>query len=172
MGSDLLLLFAVLTGVLWGAWKGFTWHLGILLSILLGFSLGLPVAGAISESMGEDRVAVQILIFAGCYGAVSFACFLGANLFRKLLARARMETFDRHMGAFLGALHGWILGCLVLLLVLLVAPEIRPGVLERPSGRALTRTLDAVQETLPPSIRRVLEPLLPAEPSRGRKGDG
>jgi len=163
---DLLVIAAALAGLVAGAWKGLAWQLAGIGSFVLGFFVGLPLSTFIAGGMHEPTTFTRFLIFAICYAGISLGCYGVALLLRKKLEAFKLERFDKHTGAFLGAFHGLLLAAVFTLFLVALFPSTARDVLTSPSGKAIGHTLDAMHGILPDGIHEILHPYMhpPEEP--------
>jgi membrane protein required for colicin V production len=155
---DGLMLAAVLAGMGWGAWKGLTWQVASMASLVLGYLVAYPTAGQIAPSFPGNPTVAWALALATAYVAVSASVFLAAWLFRLGLRKMKFEAYDRHLGSILGGLGGAAVAIVATVLVVSVFPSLRTPVLTSPSGRAVSKALSVAQAALPPSVREDLRP--------------
>ena len=70
----------------------------------------------------------------------------------------KFETFDRHLGMLLGGLEGALLGLVVTLFVVSLAPQTRGPIFASPTGQAVGQLMSALGPVLPEEARGVLAP--------------
>lgn len=156
---DAVMIGAVVAGMIWGAWRGITWQVASIASLVLGYAVAFPVSGRIAPQLPGEPVVARGLAMLAAYVATSGGVFFVAWLIRATLRKLRFEAYDRHLGMLLGGVEGALLGVVVTLFVVSLAPGYRQPVLGSPSGRAVTRLLDAVQPALPGEFRAELAPV-------------
>lgn len=171
---DIAMIAVILVGMAWGAWKGITWQLAGIASLVLGYVVAFPLSAQLAPKLpGEPLVARGAALLA-CYVAVSLGVFLVAWSIRSTLRRLRFEAYDRHLGMMLGGLEGLIVGLVVTIVVLSVAPGSRASILASPTGKLVHRGLEAARPAVPAELREKLEPVwdaidgAPTRVARGR----
>jgi len=155
---DALMAGIVVAGMIWGAWRGITWQLASLASLVLGYTVAQPLSGQLAPQFpGEPEVA-RALAMIVIYAAVSGGVFLVAWLVRATLRRLKFEAFDRHLGMVLGGLEGLMVGLVITLFVVSLAPQTRGPIFASPTGQVVGQVMQAVGPALPGEVRTVLAP--------------
>src|ERR1700710_2450396 len=95
---DAAMAGVVVAGMIWGAWRGVTWQLASIASLILGYIASHQFSPQVSSYFGSDPVIGRTLAMMAVYAAVSGGVFLVAWLFRALLRKMKFEAFDRHLG--------------------------------------------------------------------------
>ena len=93
MWFDLFLISMVLGGLILGAWKGLSWQLAGIASIVFGFVLGAPLAAVVAEKFDNPGTLTVILIFAVSYALIAMACHLAALLLKSFLKRMELDGY-------------------------------------------------------------------------------
>jgi uncharacterized membrane protein required for colicin V production len=155
---DGVMLGLVVVGMVWGAWKGLTWQLASVASLVLGYLVAYPTAGKIAPSFPGNPTVAWLLALITAYVLISGSVFLAAWGVRMLLRRMKFEAYDRHLGMLTGGVSAAALGMVGTVLVVSLAPQTREPILTSPSGRVVNRTLAVAREVLPHSVRDVLQP--------------
>ena len=103
---DAAMVVLVLAGMVWGAWRGITWQLASIASLILGYSVAQPLSGQLAPQFPGEPIVARSLAMLAVYVAVSGGVFLVAWVVRATLRQLRFEAFDRHLGMVLGGLEG------------------------------------------------------------------
>ena len=160
MAYDIFVLACGSVGLVFGYLRGFAVHASGLLSLLLGFALGIPLAKLFLASMGETPPASRLLVFLAAFAAVTFACHLVGVKVRSRLQKRNLQAWDRQLGAALGLLHG-LFACLMLTFAAIVlVPSLREPIAERPSGQVMGQAFVAIHAVLPTEIQEGMQPLI------------
>ena len=160
MAYDLTVLVFAVGGLLLGYKRGFAVHAAGLISLVLGFAVGIPLTNVILGAMGETTPGGRLLVFLGCYAVVTFACHLIGIKARSRLKKRSLEAWDRQLGAALGVLHG-LFACLMLTFAAVVlVPSLREPIAERPSGQVMGQAFRAIHAVLPASVQEGMQPLI------------
>src|SRR5947209_3737189 len=99
----------IVAGMIWGAWRGVTWQLASIASLILGYIASHQFSPKIASNFGNDPVIARTLAMIVIYAIVSGGVFLVAWTFRAILRKMKFEAFDRHLGMLLGGMEGAIL---------------------------------------------------------------
>jgi uncharacterized membrane protein required for colicin V production len=168
---DVAMVGIVVAGMVWGAWRGITWQLASIASLVLGYSVAHPLSAQLAPQLQQfgGPVVARALAMILIYAAVSGGVFLVAWIVRSTLRRLKFEAFDRHLGMIMGGLEGALLGLIATLFVVSLAPQSRAQIFTSPSGRIVGRVMNVVGPVLPGEVRQELEPFW-NEPG-GRTGD-
>jgi membrane protein required for colicin V production len=108
---DLIVLVVVTLNGLIGAFRGFTWQVFRLGSVVLAFWLGtrfaVPLAdGPLEKIFGQDEVIRQVCAWVGIFVVTYLVMtWLGYRL-RTVIDRARLTSSDRSLGFLVGSLKG------------------------------------------------------------------
>jgi uncharacterized membrane protein required for colicin V production len=165
-GYDAAMIGVVVAGMVWGALRGVTWQVASLASLVLGYAAAHPLSGLIAPSLPGEPVVARTLAMVVAYLGVSGGIFFAAWLVRATLRRLRFEAFDRHLGMLLGGVEGALIGVVVTLFVVSLAPQTRGPIFASPSGKVVGRLMAAVGPVLPDEARGVLAPFW-SDPGRG-----
>lgn len=141
---DAAMAGAVVAGMVWGAWRGVTWQLASLASLILGYFASQRMAPGFASQFGSDPVISRSLAMMVTYALVSGGIFLVAWMFRTILRKMKFEAFDRHLGFLLGGLEGAILGVVVTFFVVSLSPQSRDTIYSSPSGKLVANVIDAI----------------------------
>lgn len=149
----------VLLGMIWGAWRGITWQLASIASLILGYLVGFPLSAQLAPHFPGEPIVARSLALLASYAGVSGAIFLAAWVVRETLRQWRFEAYDRHLGMVLGGLEGAVIGLAVTLFVVSFAPSTRTPIFSSRAGHVVSWTLDSFGPALPAEIRKELEPV-------------
>jgi membrane protein required for colicin V production len=155
---DAAMAAVVIAGMVWGAWRGITWQLASIASLVLGYSVAHPLSGQLAPQFPGEPVVARALAMLVIYVAVSGGIFLAAWVVRATLRRLQFEAFDRHLGMVLGGLEGALLGLVATFFLTSLAPQLRTPVFSSPTGRLVAQVMDAVGPVLPTEVREELAP--------------
>ena len=157
---DLLLIGACLSGLIHGIWKGASWQLAGFATMAGALVIGRPLSVAIAPLLGEPGAFTGFLAWALSYGSIAFVCFLLAVRVRHRLRDWEMQNWDTHVGGFLGAVNGVLLWAVVMMFVVALVPSTRASVLDRPSGKVLGFTLEALHGVLPDGVHDIVHKVM------------
>lgn len=166
---DGIMLGLVIAGMIWGAWRGITWQVASLASLILGYLVAFPAAGPLTRQIhfpGNETMQWGLALMTA-YAAVSCGVFLISWTIRTTLRKLKFEAYDRHLGMVLGGLEGAVIGVVATVFVVSLAPSTRQPVLTSPSGRVVSKTLSLAQAALPERVRETLRPFWETAHSNG-----
>lgn len=155
---DAAMVVLVLAGMILGAWLGITWQLAGIASLILGYSVAYPLSGQLASQFPGEPIVARSLAMMVAYVVVSGGVFLVAWVVRATLSRLKFEAFDRHLGMVLGGLGGALLGLVITLFVVSLAPQTRTPIFASPTGRVVVQVLNTVGPALPGELHEVLSP--------------
>jgi uncharacterized membrane protein required for colicin V production len=155
---DVAMVGVVIGGMIWGAWRGIIWQVASISSLVLGYLVAHPLSGQLAPQLPGEPVVARAVAMLVIYAAVSGGVFLVAWVIRTTLRRLQFEAFDRHLGMVLGGVEGALLGMVVTLFVVSLAPQMRDPIFRSPSGRVVGRVMGALGPVLPGEIRSALAP--------------
>ena len=155
---DAAMAGVIVAGMVWGAFRGITWQLASIASLVLGYSISHPLSSQLAPHFPGEPVVARALAMISVYFAVSGGVFLTAWVIRATLRRMKFESFDRHLGMLLGGLEGALLGLVVTLFVVSLAPQTRGPIFASPTGQAVGQLMSVLGPVLPEEARGVLSP--------------
>jgi uncharacterized membrane protein required for colicin V production len=160
---DAAMAGVIVAGMVWGAFKGITWQLASILSLVLGYSVAHPLSGQLAPYFPGEPVVARSLAMMAVYVGTAGGVFLVAWLIRGTLRKSQFEAFDRHLGMVLGGIEGALLGLIVTLFVVSLAPQTRDPIFGSRTGRVVGMVMNSVGPVLPPEARQVLAPFLSSD---------
>ena len=155
---DAAMVVMLLGGMAWGAWRGMSWQVASIASLILGYSIGVPLSAQLAPKFPGEPLVARALALLVCYVAVSGGVFFVAWLIRATLRRIKFEAFDRHLGMILGGVEGILLGIIGTLFVVSLAPASREPIFTSTSGKVVAKILATVEPILPAETGAVLKP--------------
>jgi uncharacterized membrane protein required for colicin V production len=160
---DMAMIGAVIAGVVWGFWRGITWQLASIASLVLGYSASRTLSEQLAPHFPGEPVVARALAMIVIYAAVSGGVFLVAWIVRTTLRKLQFEAYDRHLGMMLGAIEGGLLGLIVTLFVVSLAPQTRGPIFSSFTGKLVGQVMATLGPVLPGEARRVLAPFWDGE---------
>jgi uncharacterized membrane protein required for colicin V production len=157
---DAAMVGVLVAGMIWGAWRGVTWQLASIASLVLGYMVSHQLSVQLAPHFPGDPVVSRALAMMAVYAGVSGGVFLVAWAFRAVLKRMKFEAFDRHLGMLLGGMEGALLGILATFFVVSLAPSTREPIFSSPSGKVVGSVMNAVGPVLPSEAREALGPFI------------
>jgi uncharacterized membrane protein required for colicin V production len=163
---DAAMVGVIVAGMVWGAFKGITWQVASLSSLIVGYIASHTLSSQIAPYFPGEPVVARTLAMIATYIGVSGAIFFVAWLIRATLHRLKFEAFDRHLGMLLGGAEAGFVGMVVTLFVVSLAPQTRGPIFASPSGRIVSTVMATVGPVLPAEAREELAPFLtPGSPT-------
>ncbi len=156
---DVTMLVVVLAAMVWGGFKGLTWQLATLGSLLAGYLVAWPLSAELAPRFPGEGWIARGLALALTYVAISGGIFLVAWLVRRGLKQAQMEAYDRHLGMVLGAVVGVCVVVVGTLAAVSLTPTWREPIFQSNSGRVVGHILAGVESTLPGDLHTRLDHL-------------
>ena len=159
---DAAMVAVVLAGMAWGAWRGITWQLASIASLVLGYLVAHPLSGQIAGHFPGPPIVARSLALLAVYAAVSVGIFVAAWLVRATLRQLKFEAFDRHLGMVLGGLEGAFLGLVVTFFTVSLVPQSREPIFTSKAGYVVGQVMDTLGPVLPGEVREELAPFWPS----------
>ncbi|MHC5541953.1 CvpA family protein, partial [Singulisphaera rosea] len=75
---DVAMAAVVIAGMIWGAWRGITWQVASLASLVLGYTVAQPLSVQLAPKFPGEPVVARALAMLTIYAAVSCGVFLVA----------------------------------------------------------------------------------------------
>ena len=142
-----------------GFWKGATWQIAPIMSLVLGYMVAMPMSVTTAHWFGEppqNRLFALVTIYIG----VSLVVYLMVRSFRDGIDKAKLTEFDRHLGALLGALKGILLTLSITVVLLIYSTMARDIILKSESSTIAAKIINAVYPILPQAMHQLLRPYL------------
>ncbi|MDG3004788.1 CvpA family protein [Paludisphaera mucosa] len=158
---DMAMAAVLIAGMIRGAWRGITWQLASIGSLVLGYLFSYQVSAAIAPMLPGTPEAARAMSMAGSYLVVSGAVFGLAWMVRNVIRKLRFDAYDRHLGMMLGGVEGAAVGILATMLVVSVAPGTRQPIFASPTGKVVNSLVSNVGPILPGEVRNALAPYWP-----------
>jgi membrane protein required for colicin V production len=155
---DAAMVIVVVLGMIRGAWRGFTWQVASLTSLVLGYISAHTSSSMVAAYLPGDPEVQRVLAMSVIYVAVSGGIFAIAWMIRGTLRKLRFEAYDRHLGMLLGGLEGMGVGMLATLMVVSLAPAARQPIFSSTAGHIVGAAMNSLGPVLPGEVRRVLAP--------------
>jgi uncharacterized membrane protein required for colicin V production len=142
-----------------GFWKGATWQIAPIMSLVLGYMVAMPMSVTTAQYFGsppQNRLFAMVTI----YIATSLVVYLMVRSFREGIEKAKLTEFDRHLGALLGALKGVLLTLSITVILLIYSTMARDIILKSESSTIAAKIINAVFPILPRAMNQLLRPYL------------
>ena len=164
---DAAMVGLIAAGMVWGLFRGIVWQIASIASLFLGYFGAHTLSPQIVQYFPGEPVVARSLAMLALYVGISAGVFLVAWLVRATLKKMKFEAFDRHLGMLMGGVEGALLGLVLTLFVVSLAPKTREPIFTSPSGKVVGALMSAVGPVLPEEARKVLSPFWtsPAEES-------
>ena len=98
---DGVMAAVLIAAMIRGAWRGITWQLASLGSLVLGYLFSYPISAVIAPKLPGTPEAARAMSMGAAYVVVSCAVFAAAWMVRNVLSRMKFEAYDRHLGMML-----------------------------------------------------------------------
>lgn len=157
-GYDGAMAIVVILGMIRGAWRGFTWQVASIASLILGYTAAHTGSAQIASHLPGDPEVQRVLAMALIYIAVSGGIFGLAWMIRGTIRKLKIETYDRHLGMLLGGIEGVGVGMLATLFLVSLAPTLRQPIFSSPTGQVVGTVMRNLGPVLPAEVRHVLAP--------------
>ena len=155
---DAAMVIVVVLGMLRGAWRGFTWQVASITSLVLGYTAAHTASARVASYLPGEPEVQRMLAMGVVYIAVSGGIFAIAWMIRGTLRKLRFEAYDRHLGMLLGGLEGVGVGILATLFVVSLAPDTRQPIFSSKAGHVVGTVMNNLGPVLPGEVRKVLAP--------------
>jgi len=148
----------ILAGMIWGVFRGVTWQLASLASLVLAYLFSYEVSLFIAPYIPARPAIQRAGSMLAAYIVMSAGVFFVAWTIRATLKKLKFEAYDRHLGMLLGGIEGALLGIVGTLFVVGLSPGSRDPIFSSVSGRVVARVMDSAGPVLPAEVRDVVTP--------------
>ncbi|WP_397570564.1 CvpA family protein [Schlesneria sp. T3-172] len=156
---DGVMALIVLFTTVHGFWKGATWQIAPIMSLVLGYMVAMPMSVTMAHYFG-DPPQNRLFALVTIYIAVSMVVYLLVRSFREGIERAKLTELDRHLGALLGALKGVLLTLSITVILIIYSTVARDLILKSESSTIAAKIINAVYPILPKAMHQILRPYL------------
>jgi len=158
---DIIMLAVLLSAVVFGAWKGLAWQLASLCAIFVSYLVAYQFRVPVARYLGMEEKWEGIMVMLGLYLITSLVIWVVFGYIRKIIDRVKLQDFDRHAGAVLGAVKGVIL-CMIITLfaVTLMSESQKEDICCSYSGYFMAKVIDQAHVAMPSEVHDVLHPYL------------
>jgi membrane protein required for colicin V production len=157
---DLIMLVVFVGATLFGYVKGMAWQIASLLSYGASYFVSLKFSDRLAPFFGDqaplNRFAAMLAIYAG----TAFVIWMGFRTIRQTIDRVQLRSFDRQLGALLGAAKGVALCLVVTFFAVGLSQSVRESALRSRSGHYIAEFIRTADPIMPPEIHDVLDPYL------------
>ncbi|MFO0892554.1 MAG: CvpA family protein [Isosphaeraceae bacterium] len=153
---DAAMAVLLVLGMVRGAWRGFTWQVASLASLIVGYFSARGLSGQVAAYLPGEPEVQRIVAMAVVYVAVSGGIFALAWMVRGTLRKLKFDAYDRHLGMLLGGAEAVGVGLLLTLFVVSLAPATRRPIFASPSGHVMGTVMNRLGPVLPAEVRRAL----------------
>lgn len=157
---DIVMLTVLGFATLFGFWKGMTWQLASLASLVLSYFMALKFSEPLAPLFGANAPLNRFIAMAAIYVATSIAVWLLFRLVAGALDRIRLRDFDHQIGGIFGLIKGVLLCLGITFFALGLAPAMRDHIINSRSGHYISLLLNKADAVMPPEIHQVLDPYL------------
>jgi membrane protein required for colicin V production len=169
---DAVMAALVVSGMVWGAWRGIIWQVASISSLVLGYAVSHQLSPQLAPHFPGEPVVARAEAMMAIYAAVSGGIFLAAWMVRSTLRKLRFEAFDRHLGMVMGGIEGALLGLVGTLFVVSMDQPLRAPIFASPTGQIVSRVMDSVGPVLPEEARQELAPFFNSTSGTIAEGPG
>src|SRR5271166_6387877 len=155
---DAAMVIVGVLGMVRGAWRGFTWQMASIASLVLGYTTAHTTSARIASYLPGEPEMQRMLAMGVIYIAVSGGIFGIAWMIRGTLRKLRFEAYDRHLGMLLGGFEGVGVGMLATMFVVSLAPATRQPIFSSTTGHVVGTVMNNLGPVLPGEVRKVLAP--------------
>lgn len=158
MVFDILVAITILGGAWFGARRGLASQVAGLLSLVAGFLVAIPLSAPLAPFFSSREPVGRLIALATVYAVASLTLYALAFRYHKMIERWKLEHWDRHLGALMGAVKGGFLAIALTFFALTLVADLREPILRTPTGRLMGRLVRVLHPVLPPEVHDVLHP--------------
>lgn len=154
---DLFMIVVLVAATIRGLWKGLVWQLASLASIVLSYWVAYQFRDQVAQHIGATppwNVFLSMLIL---YLGTSLLVWILFRYVRAFIDNLKLESFDRQIGAILGAAKGVVLCVIITLFAVTLSSEPQQrAIIESRSGYYIAHLLNKAHAIMPSEIHDVL----------------
>lgn len=152
---DLVMLTVLILATVFGAWKGATWQVASLGSLVVSFFVAMHFSGPLAPFLGDhewNRFAAMLIL----YVVTSMAIWIIFRLVSGAIDRLKLKEFDRQIGGTIGFAKGVLLCLVITFFVVTLSEPARQAIYKSHSGRAMTWVIQRADVVMPQEVRAVV----------------
>ncbi|MEN1678186.1 MAG: CvpA family protein [Planctomycetota bacterium] len=161
---DFVMLFVLAGLTLYGYAKGMAWQVAYLTSFIASYFVAVQFSGQLAPVFGDSAPWNKFMAMAAIYAGFSLATWLVFRAVKGGINKVRLESFDRQMGAIIGAGRGvlWCIGITFFAVTLLpnYFDGMKESIVASQSGRQIAKLLDNADAVMPAEVHQVIGPYL------------
>ena len=152
---DITVVVTVIIMALLGIRKGFAWQFVQIASIVGGVLLASAVSARVARLFGYRSPGACWVVAAILFVLVTLAGHLLAVRLRTRLDEWELKSWDKELGAVIGALKGLVLCAVILAFLLMPRTGLRKTVLEKSLvGKPLAHALEGMRRYIPTDLHQ------------------
>ena len=156
---DGLMALIVVYTVIHGFWRGASWQIAPIVSLVAGYMIAMPMSVTAAHWFGQPPLN-RLFALVTIYILVSLTVYLFFRSFREGVEKAQLTEFDRHLGAILGGLKGVIFTLSTTCVLLIYFPLSREIILKSESSTIVSKLISKIYPILPQAMHKILDPYL------------
>lgn len=158
---DYLMLFILGGLTLYGYAKGMAWQVAYLTSFFVSYFVAVKFSNQLAPVFGDAAPWNKFAAMAAIYIGFSLITWMVFRVIRGGINKVKLQSFDRQMGALVGAARGvlWCVG-VTFFAVTLLPDNTKQQIIGSQSGRYIAKLLDKADVVFPQEIHQVLDPHL------------
>ncbi|MEM9185750.1 MAG: CvpA family protein [Planctomycetota bacterium] len=158
---DFVMLFVLGGLTIYGYAKGMAWQVAYLTSFIASYFVATQFSGQLAPVFGDTAPWNKFVAMAAIYAGFSLITWMVFRAVKGGINKVKLQSFDRQMGAFVGAARGalWCLG-ITFFAVTLLPDNVKQNIIASQSGRYIAKFLDRASAVVPPEVHEVIGPHL------------
>ncbi len=161
---DFVMLFVLGGLTIYGYSKGMAWQLAYLTSFIASYFVAAKFSGQLAPLFGDAAPWNKFVAMLAIYAGTSLAIWMIFRMVRRGIDKIKLQSFDRQMGAIVGAARGvlWCVGITFVLVTVLPNSfdRVKQHVVGSRSGYYIAKLLDEADAVVPPEVHQVIGPHL------------
>jgi membrane protein required for colicin V production len=158
---DLLMLLVLVAATMFGFWKGMSWQLASLASLVVSYLAALQFSERLAPTFGDTAPWNRFVAMLVIYMVTSFIIWTVFRLVSGIIDKVRLEAFDKQLGAMFGFAKGVLLCVgITFFAVTLLPPAQGEMIVGSQSGQYIVAFLNKADAVMPPELHEVIDPYL------------
>lgn len=155
---DIAMIVVLLGTAAWGYLKGLAWQVASIASFVASYFVAMAFRGLLAPLLPGEPPLNNVLAMLILFVATSLVVWLGFRFVSEAIEKLKLKSFDRQIGALVGAAKGVLYCVAITLFAATLLESQRESIVSSRSGYYVSRLLIEADPLLPDGVKETIEP--------------
>jgi len=155
---DIAMIVVFLGTAAWGYMKGLAWQVASIASFVASYFVAMAFRGLLAPLLPGEPPLNNVLAMLILFVATSLVVWLGFRFVSEAIEKLKLKSFDRQIGALVGAAKGVLYCVAITLFAATLLEGQRESIVSSRSGYYVSRFLIQADPLLPDGVKETIEP--------------